>query len=49
MVDIECVQFSGAEAIRHHGDVRDEFGELFLVVTRYHLAGFLTLRLPGPA
>ena len=46
-VDIECVQFSRAEAVRRRGDLRDEFGEVLLVVARHYLAGFLTLRLPG--
>lgn len=49
LVDAERVQFTVAEAVSCLGYVRNEFGELRLVIARDGLACLLTLQLPGHA
>lgn len=43
LVDTEGVEFAAAEPVNCLGYVRDEFGELRLVVSRHRLASLLTI------
>ena len=46
-VDVGGIEFAAAELINRLGYVRDEFGELRLVIGRHHRASLLTIRLLG--
>lgn len=43
LVDVEGLELATAEPINRLGYVRDEFGELRLVVRRHRLASLLTI------